>query len=74
MHEGHHSFLASNNSGISIANMVAPPGWSESFQKSEFEEYTYIISGKKQFIIEDETFVLEAEESTKTNTHTSTIR
>jgi hypothetical protein len=27
---------------------------------SEFEEYTYIIKGKKQFIIEEDTIVLEA--------------
>jgi hypothetical protein len=31
---------------------------------SEFEEYTYIIKGKKQFIIED-TIVLEAGQSIK---------
>jgi uncharacterized cupin superfamily protein len=32
---------------------------------SEFEEYTYIIKGKKQFIIDEETIVLEAGQSIK---------
>ncbi len=33
--------------------MIAPPGWSEPFQIPEFDEYTYIIKGKKQFNIEE---------------------
>jgi uncharacterized cupin superfamily protein len=45
--------------------MVAPPKWSEPYQTPEFEEYTYIIRGKKQFIIEDETIILEAGQSIK---------
>lgn len=36
----------------SIAHMVAPPGWSEPFQTPEFDEITYIISGKKKFEID----------------------
>ena len=38
--------------------MIAPPGWSEPFQTPEFDEYTFIIKGKKQFIIDGETVVL----------------
>ncbi|WP_412986314.1 cupin domain-containing protein [Pontimicrobium sp. IMCC45349] len=53
------------NADISIAHMVAPPGWSEPFQTPEFDEYTFIIKGKKQFIIDDETIVLEAGQSIK---------
>jgi hypothetical protein len=37
----------------------------EPFQTPEFEEYTYIIKGKKQFIIEEDTIVLEAGQSIK---------
>lgn len=48
------------NPEISIAHMIAPPKWSEPFQTPEFDEYTYIIRGKKQFIIGGETVVLEA--------------
>jgi mannose-6-phosphate isomerase-like protein (cupin superfamily) len=60
-----HFGLASINSDISIARMIAPPKWSEPFQTPEFEEYTYIIRGQKQFIIDGETIVLKAGESIK---------
>lgn len=60
-----HFGSASINSDISIARMIAPPNWSEPFQTPEFDEYTYIFSGKKQFIIDDETIVLSAGESIK---------
>jgi len=53
------------NSDISIAHMIAPPGWKEPFQTPEFDEYTFIIKGKKQFIIEGETIILEAGQSIK---------
>ena len=60
-----HFGLASIISELSIAHMVAPPKWSEPFQTPEFDEYTYIIKGKKQFIIEGEIIVLEAGQSIK---------
>lgn len=61
-----HFGLASNgNSDISIAHMVVPAGWSEPFQTPEFDEYTFIIKGKKQFIIDDDIIVLEAGQSIK---------
>lgn len=56
---------ATNKGQISIAHMVAPAGWSEPFQTPEFEEYTYIIKGKKQFNIDGEIIVLEAGQSIK---------
>ena len=68
--EEHHGLATTNNSGISIAHMIAPSGWSEPFQTPEFDEYTYIIKGKKQFIIEDEVVVLEAGQSIKIETNT----
>ena len=52
--EEHHGLATTNNKDLSIAHMIAPPGWSEPFQTPEFDEYTYIIKGKKQFIIENE--------------------
>ncbi|NNK82225.1 MAG: cupin domain-containing protein [Flavobacteriaceae bacterium] len=67
-HIAEHFGLASDgNANISIAFMIAPPGWSEPFQTPEFDEYTYIIKGKKQFIIDDETIILEAGQSIKIN-------
>jgi ethanolamine utilization protein EutQ len=50
--------------------MIAPPKWSEPFQTPKFDEYTYIIKGKKQFIIEDETLVLRAGQSIKIEKNT----
>ena len=58
---------STGNSNISIAHMVAPPNWSEPHQTPEFDEYTYIIKGKKQFEIDGEIVVLEAGESIKIN-------
>lgn len=63
--EEHHGMATTGNRDISIAHMVAPPGWSEPFQTPEFDEYTYIIRGKKQFIIDGETVILEAGQSIK---------
>ena len=36
----HFGNLTDKNSKISIARMVAPPGWSEPFQTPSFEEFT----------------------------------
>ena len=54
---------STQNPNISIAHMIAPPNWSEPFQTPEFDEFTYIIKGKKQFEIDGETLVLEAGQS-----------
>lgn len=63
--EEHFGIATNGNNNISIAHMVAPSGWSEPFQTPEFDEYTYIIRGQKQFIIDGETVVLKAGESIK---------
>lgn len=68
--EEHFGNATDGNSKVSIAHMIAPAGWSEPFQIPEFEEYTYIIKGKKQFIIEDEIIVLEAGQSIKIEKNT----
>lgn len=65
--EEHFGNATDKNSQISIAHMIAPPGWSEPFQTPEFDEYTYVIRGKKQFTIEGEQIVLEAGQSIKIN-------
>ena len=61
----HFGLATDGNSKISIDHMIAPAGWSEPFQTPEFEEYTYIIKGKKQFNIDGDIVVLEAGESIK---------
>ena len=68
--EEHFGNLTDKNSKISIAHMIAPPGWSEPFQTPKFDEYTYIMKGKKQFIIEDEVVILEAGQSIKIEKNT----
>ena len=54
---------STGNSEISIAHMIAPPHWSEPHQTPEFDEFTIIMRGKKQFEIDGETIVLEAGQS-----------
>ena len=68
--EEHFGNATDNNSAISIAHMIAPPGWEEPFQTPKFDEFTYIIKGKKQFIIDGETIVLESGQSIKINKQT----
>jgi len=63
---GEHFGKASDgNTALSIAHMIAPPHWSEPFQTPEFDEYTFIIEGKKQFLIDDKPIILEAGQSIK---------
>ncbi|WP_224489909.1 cupin domain-containing protein [Robertkochia flava] len=61
--EEHHGLATTGNDHISIAHMVAPPGWSEPFQTPEFDEYTFVIKGQKQFNIDGEVVVLKAGQS-----------
>ena len=66
----HFGNATDGKSQISIAHMVAPAGWSEPFQTPEFDEFTFIIKGKKQFIIDDEIIILEAGQSIKVEKNT----
>jgi mannose-6-phosphate isomerase-like protein (cupin superfamily) len=61
----HFGLASDGNQNISIAHMIAPAGWSEPFQTPEFEEFTFVIKGKKQFIIDGEAIILEAGQSIK---------
>jgi len=68
---GEHWGKASDgNTNLSIAHMIAPPGWKEPFQTPDFDEYTFIIKGKKQFIIDGKIVILEAGQSIKINKNT----
>lgn len=66
----HFGLASDGNSNMSIAHMIAPAGWSEPFQTPEFDEFTFIIKGKKQFIIEGEIIVLETGQSIKIEKNT----
>ncbi|QYJ68548.1 cupin domain-containing protein [Flavobacterium litorale] len=61
--EEHFGNASDGNKEVSIAHMIAPAHWSEPPQEPTFDEYTYIIRGKKQFVIDGETVVLRAGES-----------
>ncbi|MFP4514163.1 MAG: cupin domain-containing protein [Acidimicrobiales bacterium] len=37
--------LATETSGVSIARMQSPPGWSEPAQTPEFDEYSVVLAG-----------------------------
>lgn len=61
--EEHFGLAATGTQGMSIAHMVAPPGWSEPHQWPEFDEWTIVISGKKSIEIDAETVVVAAGQS-----------
>ncbi|MBF5026409.1 cupin domain-containing protein [Planobacterium oryzisoli] len=58
-----HFGSSNQNPEVSIAAMIAPAGWSEPFQTPEFDEYTLVLQGRKQFELEGETIVLHQGES-----------
>ncbi|MBC7640920.1 MAG: cupin domain-containing protein [Flavobacterium sp.] len=66
----HHGNASTHNKAISIAHMIAPAHWSEPFQTPEFEEYTFVISGRKQFIIDEDIIILAAGQSIKIEANT----
>lgn len=68
--EEHFGIASTKDANLSLAKMVAPPGWSEPFQTPEFDEYTFVLKGKKQFIIEDEILILKAGQSIKIEKNT----
>tara|TARA_R110002050_G_scaffold1281_5_gene9338 strand:+ start:38 stop:415 length:378 start_codon:yes stop_codon:yes gene_type:complete len=68
--EEHFGKASSKDDNLSLAHMIAPPGWSEPYQTPEFDEYTYIVKGKKQFTINDEVVVLKAGQSIKIEKNT----
>ncbi len=61
--EEHVGRVISNEPGLSIAHMVAPPGWSEPHQTPEFDEYIMMVRGRKQIEIDGETVTLNVGES-----------
>lgn len=61
--EEHFGNATAGGDALSLAHMIAPPHWSEPYQTPDFDEYTYVIKGRKQFIIDGETVVLGAGES-----------
>ena len=61
--EEHVGLLSTGDKQISIAHMIAPPGWSEPYQTPEFDEYTLVSRGKKMFEVDNEQVILQAGQS-----------
>lgn len=62
--EEHVGRLASGDEGVSVAHMVAPPGWAEEPQAPAFDEVTVMVRGRMHVEIEGgETVVVRAGES-----------
>ena len=61
--EEHFGLATTKDPNLSIAHMVAPPGWGEPHQNPEFDEYTLISRGKKMFEVNGEAVIVKAGES-----------
>ena len=61
--EEHVGIASTGDKNLSIAHMIAPPGWNEPFQTPEFDEYTLVSRGKKMFEVDGEQIILESGQS-----------
>jgi mannose-6-phosphate isomerase-like protein (cupin superfamily) len=61
--EEHFGAATNGQKHISIAHMIAPPGWGEPFQTPDFDEYTLVSKGKKQIEVDGDTITVAAGES-----------
>jgi len=61
--EEHFGGASLNGTAFSVAHMVAPPGWSEPFQKPDFDEVTMVVRGRKRFEIDGDVVELGPKES-----------
>lgn len=59
----HTGLASSGDASISIAHMVAPPGWGEPFQMPAFDEYTLLSRGRKMVEVDGDKIILEAGQS-----------
>ena len=61
--EEHVGLASTGDKQLSIAHMIAPPGWSEPFQTPDFDEYTLVSRGKKMFEVDGEEVILQSGQS-----------
>ncbi len=61
--EEHFGMASTKEAGMSIAHMIAPPGWSEPFQNPGFDEYTLVSRGRKLFEVDGEKIEVSAGQS-----------
>ena len=61
--EEHFGLATTKDPNLSIAHMIAPPGWGEPHQNPEFDEYTFVSRGKKMFEVDGEEITVSAGQS-----------
>lgn len=61
--EEHTGGASTGEDRLSIAHMVAPPGWSEPPQTPEFDEYTLMVAGRKRVVVDGDEIEIGAGES-----------
>ena len=61
--EEHFGLASTREEKLSIAHMIAPPGWSEPHQCPEFDEYILMARGRKLIEFETDRVILNAGES-----------
>ncbi|MCZ8158208.1 MAG: cupin [Leptospira sp.] len=61
----HFGIPSTGEPSMSVAHMIAPPGWGEPFQTPSFDEYTLMVRGEKQIEIDGKIIILKAGESLK---------
>ena len=61
--EEHVGLASTGDTHISIAHMIAPPGWIEPHQTPKFDEYTLVSRGKKLVDADGQQIILEAGQS-----------
>jgi mannose-6-phosphate isomerase-like protein (cupin superfamily) len=61
--EEHFGKASIDTGDYSFAHMIAPAGWSEPFQIHEFDEITYIISGREKIEVDGIEIIFEKNQS-----------
>ncbi len=61
--EEHFGKASINTGDYSFAHMIAPAGWSEPFQTPEFDEITFVYSGKKKIEVDGKEIILKKNQS-----------
>lgn len=61
--EEHFGKASIDTGDYSVAHMMAPAGWSEPFQTPEFDEITFVYSGRKKIEVDGDEIILEKGQS-----------
>ena len=61
--EEHAGLASTGTKELSIAHLMAPPGWSEPHQTPQFDEYTLVSRGKKLIEVDGQEIILEGGQS-----------